>query len=100
MLLVWRAGRARGIDQLVAELERAMARTGQPIGAATTLAGLEHRVRGRPEAEAYIRTIRLARFGNDGPGLPTLRQRRALRTELRSGLGLAGTLRALWALPP
>jgi hypothetical protein len=65
-----------------------------------TLAGLERRVRGRAEAEAYIRTIRLIRFGIGGEQIPTLRQRRALRAELRAGLGLGGAVRALWALPP
>jgi hypothetical protein len=99
LLLAWRAGRARGIEQLVTELERAMARTGHPVAEGMTLAGLERRVRGRPEAEEYIRALRLARFANDGHA-PTLRQRRALRSELRSGLGVTGTLRALWALPP
>jgi transglutaminase-like putative cysteine protease len=99
LVLVWRAGQSRGIEQLLAELERAMARTGRPIAGGITLAGLERRVRGRPEAEGYIRALRLARFGSDGE-LPTLSQRRALRAELRAGLGLAGALRALWALPP
>jgi hypothetical protein len=41
----------------------------------------------------------MARFGGDEI-LPTLRQRRALRGQLRAGLGLGGALRALWALPP
>jgi hypothetical protein len=98
---LWRAGAPRGIEQLLAELERAMSRTGRPIAGGMTLAGLERRVRGRPDAEAYIRTLRLARFGaGSGDQFPTLRQRRALRAELRAGLGVAGALRALWALPP
>jgi hypothetical protein len=99
VVAVWRAGSRRGIEQLLVEIERAMLRTGRPIAGGMTLAALERRVRGRPEAEGYIRAIRLARFANVGR-LPTLRQRRALRAELRSGLGLAGALRALWALPP
>ncbi len=96
---VFRAGRAREPEQLVAELERAMARTGQPVATGMTLAVLERRVRGRPEAEQYIRAIRLTRFGSAGAP-PTLHQRRALRAELRAGLGITGALRALWALPP
>ncbi len=99
LALAWRAGASRGIDQFLAELERAMARTGRPIAGGMTLAGLERRVRGRPEAEQYIRALRMARFAGGGE-LPTLRQRRALRAELRSGLGLGGALRAVWALPP
>ncbi len=93
------AGRDRSTEQLVAELERAMARIGRPMVTGMTLAGLERRVHGRAEAEQYIRAIRMSRFGSGGAP-PTLRQRRALRAELRSGMGLAGALRALWALPP
>jgi hypothetical protein len=99
LVLGWRAGDPRGIEQMLTELERAMARTGRPIAGGMTLAGLERRVRGRPDAEAYIRKLRLARFGSVEE-LPTLRQRRALRAELRSGLGFGGAMRALWALPP
>jgi Transglutaminase-like superfamily len=99
LVVMGRAGRARGLDDLLAELERAMARTGRPVTAGTTLSGLERRVRGRPEAEGYIRALRLARFASGGE-LPTLSQRRVLRAELRSGLGFVGALRALWALPP
>ena len=36
-------------------------------------------------------------LGGDGP---TPEQRRALRRELASGLGLRGRMRAWWALPP
>jgi hypothetical protein len=32
--------------------------------------------------------------------LPTRAQRRALRGQLKLGLGLFGGLRAIWALPP
>jgi len=64
-----------------------------------TLAALERRFRTSPEAAGYVQALRMARFaGQDG--LPTLRQRRALRAQLRAGLGLVGALRALWALPP
>jgi protein-glutamine gamma-glutamyltransferase len=86
-------------DELLAELERALARSGRPITAGVTLAGLEHRFRSSPEAATYIREIRLGRFGGRDER-PTLRGRRALRAQLRAGLGLGGGLRALWALPP
>jgi protein-glutamine gamma-glutamyltransferase len=86
-------------DELLAELERALARTGRPVSGGTTLASLEHRYRESPEAARYIRTLRMLRFGATG-GLPTKVQRRALRSELRRGLGVLGRLRALWALPP
>jgi transglutaminase-like putative cysteine protease len=91
--------RPPGQDELLAELERALKRCGRPIAGGTTLATLEQRFHGAPDAEAYVRTLRLARFGSAG-GRPTRAQRRALRAELRAGLGVAGMLRALWALPP
>jgi transglutaminase-like putative cysteine protease len=86
-------------DDLLAELERALARNRRPLQAQTTLAALEHRFRDSEPAAGYIRALRLARYGV-GEQSPTARGRRALRTELRDGLGLSGRLRALWALPP
>jgi protein-glutamine gamma-glutamyltransferase len=91
--------REPGQDELLAELERALKRCGRPIADGTTLATLEQRFHGAPDAEAYVRTLRLARFGSAGDR-PTRAQRRALRAQLRAGLGVAGMLRALWALPP
>jgi transglutaminase-like putative cysteine protease len=98
-LVVWRRARPLDADGMLAELERALARSGRPISDGVTLAGLERRFRNSPEAAAYLRTLRLHRFGAGG-ALPTLRQRRALRAQLRAGLGLGGALRAVWALPP
>jgi protein-glutamine gamma-glutamyltransferase len=98
-LVVWARSGALDADGLLAELERALARSGRPISDGVTLAALERRFRTSPEAAGYVRTLRMARFGAGG-GLPTLRQRRALRAQLRAGLGLGGALRALWALPP
>lgn len=98
------------VAALVDELERALARTGRPAGSGTTLAELERRMRGSPEAAAYIRALRVARFGPAGGTLgtgsagrvggPSSRDRRALRRALRVGLGVLGRPRALWALPP
>ena len=64
-----------------------------------TLVAVERRFRTSPEAAAYVRTLRVARFAG-GTDVPTLGQRRALRAQLRAGLGIGGALRALWALPP
>jgi transglutaminase-like putative cysteine protease len=97
--VAWRRLAPPGPDELLTELERALKRTGRPVVAGVTLAGLERRFRTSPEAAGYVRAIRTARFG-EGGGQPTLRQRRALRSQLRAGLGFAGALRALWALPP
>jgi protein-glutamine gamma-glutamyltransferase len=98
-LIAWR--RTGGLDEdgLLAELERALARSGRPVSEGVTLATLERRFRTSPDAAAYIRTLRLSRFGSEH-GLPTLTQRRALRAQLRAGLGLGAAMRSLWALPP
>jgi transglutaminase-like putative cysteine protease len=83
----------------LAELERAFARAGRPLGSDTTLLALERRLAGSPAAAAYVRGLRRARFAGElrGASRP---QRRALRAQLRAGLGPLGRLRALWALPP
>jgi hypothetical protein len=86
-------------DELVLELERALARSGRPLAAGVTLATLERRFRTSPSAAAYIREVRLSRFAGR-PELPSPSGRRALRATLGAGLGPVGRLRALWALPP
>jgi transglutaminase-like putative cysteine protease len=86
-------------DTRLAELERALRRTGRPLGPDVTLAMLERRFRDSPAAASYIRELRLARYGV-APEAADPRGRRALREQLGHGLGLGGRLRALWALPP
>ncbi len=94
-----RARRPPAAGVLASELERALARAGRPLSGGTTLAALEERLGASPQASAYVRAIRLARFGSGSEG-PTVEQRRALRAQLWAGLGLGGALRAMWALPP
>ena len=98
-LVAWRWTGLFEADALLAELERALARSGRPVSDGVTLSALERRFRTSPDAAAYVRALRLARFSGDAD-LPTLTQRRALRRQLRAGLGLGGAVRALWALPP
>jgi transglutaminase-like putative cysteine protease len=86
-------------EQLLVELRRAMARTGRPLSEDVTLAMLEQRFADSPAAVAYVRSLRLARYGHVAQP-PTAAQRRALRRQLAFGLGAIGRLRALWALPP
>lgn len=86
-------------DDLLVELERALARTRRPLQAETTLAALEHRFRDSAPAASYIRALRLVRYGGS-TAVPTAHGRRALRNKLRDGLGLSGRVRAWWALPP
>jgi hypothetical protein len=100
LVLLWLATRPLNVAaELVAELERAVTRTGRPLGAGATLTTLEERIHGSSRASDYIRVLRLARYAGSDT-LPTSAQRRALRRQLAVGRGPLGRLRALWALPP
>jgi len=90
---------AGSTEQLIAELELALERTGRPLHDGVTLAALEDRYRFTPDVAGYIRALRLSRYGGR-PTAPDRAQRRALRRELGLGLGPLGRLRALRALPP
>jgi protein-glutamine gamma-glutamyltransferase len=97
---VWVMTRPVGsTEQLIAELERALQRTGRPLHDGVTLATLEDRYRFTPEVAGYVRALRLSRYGGRAIA-PDRAQRRALRRELGLGLGPLGRLRALRALPP
>jgi transglutaminase-like putative cysteine protease len=97
---VWTLTRPVGsTEQLIAELELALERTGRPLHDGVTLAALEDRYRFTPDVAGYIRALRLSRYGGR-PTAPDRAQRRALRRELGLGLGPLGRLRALRALPP
>jgi protein-glutamine gamma-glutamyltransferase len=102
-VLAFRRRRARGPmsphDRAVWELESALRRAGRPLQTGTTLRQLEERMGGSSEATAYLRALSASRYGGT-PRLPTREERRALRRALAEGLGWAGWLRALWALPP
>jgi transglutaminase-like putative cysteine protease len=99
LLMVWLLAPEPRPEERLLELERALQRTGRPLGPDVTLAALERRFHDSPPAAAYIRGLRLARYGGasvaSDPG-----GRRALREQLGQGLGVPGRLRALWALPP
>jgi len=100
LLIVLTHGPAEPSEEaLVEELERAMARAGRPITDDVTLAALEERFGSSSDAAGYVRALRLARFAGYRR-LPTRTQRRAVRRQLRSSLGAAGAVRAMWALPP
>jgi hypothetical protein len=83
----------------LAELERALHRSGRDPAPDVTLARLEGLLGGSDAAAAYVRAVRDRRYGR-ATQAPTRAQRRALRRQLASGLGLRGVLRAWWALPP
>ncbi len=88
------------LEQRLRELERALARTGRPLGPDVTLAVLERRFRDSPGAAAYVRGLRLGRYAGVEKAPGQQEGRSALREQLREGLGVTGRLRALWALPP
>jgi len=107
----WRFARARRrrgedggrrVDRAIAELEAALRRTGRAPAPGLTLHQLERRLRGSPDAAAYLRALRTGRYGpvHALPAIPTGAQRRALRRALAAGGGPAARVRALWALPP
>ncbi len=99
----WRRRRAVArpdpLEAEIAELERALQRTGRPAKTATTLRELERRFRHDPGAAGYVRALAARRYAGASRG-PTAGDRRALRAALARGLGVSGRLRALWALPP
>lgn len=97
-LAMWRR-RTPTVEQLLAELERALQRCGRPARDGLTLHTLERRFRQAPPAARYLRRLRVARYGLVSEP-PTGLERRALRAQLAAGLGIAGWLRAWWALPP
>jgi protein-glutamine gamma-glutamyltransferase len=94
-----RRRRGAPIDPQLAELERALRRSGRAPADGMTLRRLEGAFAREPGAAAYVRAVREARYGyGDGP--PTVQQRRALRRALAAGWEYTGRLRSLWALPP
>jgi len=83
----------------LAELQRALRRSGRHPAPNMTLAKLEGILGASDAAAAYVRAVRDQRFGRDASG-PTATQRRALRRVLGAGLGARGRLIGMWALPP
>ncbi|TML99200.1 MAG: transglutaminase domain-containing protein [Actinobacteria bacterium] len=83
----------------LAELERALRRTGRDARPPTTLRDLERLLGPDPRAAGYLRAVSAGRYGGNGHA-PTAQERRALRRALGDGLGVRGRMRALWALPP
>jgi transglutaminase-like putative cysteine protease len=89
----------RGALAPLSELERALRLTRREPGPGTTLHALERRFAATPAAAGYVRALIDSRY-REAPARPTRAQRRGLRSELGRGGGLAGRLRAWWALPP
>jgi hypothetical protein len=93
---------ARVAEAQLRELESALRRLrGWRPGGATLLATERwlSDVAG-PAAAAYAQRLRAGRYRPKDPGPPSPAERRALRRELSSGLGLRARLRGLVAIPP
>jgi protein-glutamine gamma-glutamyltransferase len=98
--LARRIGRVRPrVPPELAELDRALRRTGWRPDARVTLRRLEGSFAGQPDAAGYMRALREGRYGY-GTRPPTPDQRRGLRRALAADRTLSGWMRALWALPP
>jgi protein-glutamine gamma-glutamyltransferase len=98
--VVWRRRRPFvALAPELAELQRALQRSGRDPAPNVTLAKLEGLLGASDAAAAYVRAVRDQRFARDAKG-PTAAQRRALRHVLGSGLGMRGRLVGWWALPP
>lgn len=89
---------AEGGGRALADLRRALSRTGRPVAPGTTLGTLQDHFADRPGARRYVDAVQRERFAA-GRG-PDASDRRALRRALGAGGGVRGRLRAWWALPP
>jgi len=86
----------------VQELDAALRQLrSQPAGG-TTLLALERRLAlvAGPASAGYAAKLREARYAAGRHRAPTPADRRAVRRELTSSLGLSGRLRGLLAMPP
>jgi protein-glutamine gamma-glutamyltransferase len=106
VLLRMRARHGLTAEQLaeaqLAELRRALARLDWDVPVATTLLGLEQRLRraAGPASARYAAGLRAHRYDPRAPKAPGWPERRAVRRELSARSGLGGRLRALLAIPP
>jgi transglutaminase-like putative cysteine protease len=86
----------------LAELRRALAWLDWELPAATTLLGLEQRLKraAGPAAARYAAALRAYRYDPRPRAAPSLRDRRELRRDLTARTGLRGRLVGLIAIPP
>ena len=107
-VFVRRASRRRSlsrqalVEAQTAELETAFRQFGRPLGSGTTLRALETRLRSTvgPRAADYATRLRDCRYGAGPVAPPSARERRALRKDFASGLGLKARLRSWMLMPP
>jgi transglutaminase-like putative cysteine protease len=90
------------VEAELAELRRALRWLDWEVPTATTLLGLERRLRrtAGPAAGSYAAALRAHRYDPEGPDGPTLQERRGLRRDLTARAGLKGRVIGLIAIPP
>jgi hypothetical protein len=90
------------IQAQLRELDAALRRLRSHPAAGTTLLALERRLAlvAGPASARYAARLRAVLYAAERHRPPTPAERRALRRELVSGLGLRGRLRGLAAMPP
>jgi protein-glutamine gamma-glutamyltransferase len=84
------------------EIRGALPRAGLRVPPGATALAMERRLRraARPRAAAYLAKLGDARYAPGSNGGPTLRERRAVRRELRRGRPIRDRLRGLLTMPP
>ena len=88
------------MDRAIAEVEDALRRVGRPVTTGTTMTQLERRLGSHsPEVAAYLRALAAGRYAL-APPPPAAGGPAGAAARAAQGLGFAGRLRALWALPP
>jgi hypothetical protein len=108
LVVALRIRRLRGLttselaEAQLRELRRALERLGWEVPAATTLLGLERRLKrmAGPASAAYAGGLRAHRYDPRAPAAPGPSDRRAMRRELTARRRLRDRLRALLAIPP
>jgi hypothetical protein len=84
------------------EIRRALPRAGLRVPPGATPLAMERRLRraARPRAAAYLAKLGDARYAPGSNGGPTLRERSAVRRELRRGQPIRDRLRGVLTMPP
>jgi len=86
----------------VEEIRAALPRLGQQVPPGATLRAMERRLAraSKPRTARYLAGLRAGRYAAATTSRPSLAERAAMRSELRSRSGVRGRLVALLALPP
>ena len=89
-------------DLELRELDRALARLGEPLPPGTTLRGAQDLLDGfaGPAAARYAARLEARRYRDPGAAPPDIAERRALRRALLRAVGARSALRVLSAIPP